>query len=81
MLFLEAKSTGTKLGLACASLAILTLSPACSGKNVVTDGIPGQGQPQSVVPARPPTEAEYERWRSMIAQVPKPESACLVRAA
>lgn len=74
MVVLQFRPTWRTLTLTCASLTILVLSASCSGPNEATpNGIPEQAQ------AKPPAEAEFESWRSMIQRLPKPENAaCLV---
>ena len=83
MIFLTPKPTWKNFSLTCVSLAASVLSASCSGPNgVAPNGIPERAQVKPAaapaqLAARPPTEAEFESWRLMVQQVPRPENACL----
>jgi hypothetical protein len=71
VIVLKSKPLWGTLAFTGGSLAIMLLNVSCSG--------PSQVAPTAVSPAAPArltTEAQFERWRSMIQRVPKPENAC-----
>lgn len=71
MIVLKSKSLWGTLTFTGATLAILVLNVSCSDPNQVAPT--GMSVP---VQTRLKTEAQFESWRSMIQQVPKPENAC-----